>query len=107
MNLRNNFIYDSNGWWCTDQIGVNRSLICFHVKFMYFGCYLCFNFLEVLRLDFEKFCSVLKLIVFADVEPNARIILIRQKEYLLVELILEKFPTVIYYISVLLKRFCL
>ena len=66
-----------------------------------------FYLLEVLRFDFKKLCSVLKLIVLADVELNARVMLIRQKEYLLVHFVPEEFPAIIKYINVFLKRFCL
>ena len=66
-----------------------------------------FYLLEVTRLDFKKFCTVLKLIILADVELNAWIMLIRQKEYLLVHFVPEELPAVIKYINVFLKRFCL
>ena len=68
---------------------------------------MCFYLLEVTRLDFKKLCTVLKLIILADVELNAWIMLIRQKEYFLVHFVSEEFPAIIKYINVFLKRFCL
>ena len=66
-----------------------------------------FYLLEVTRLDFKKLCTVLKLIILAEIELNAWIMLIRQKEYLLVHFVPEEFPAIIKYINVFLKRFCL
>ena len=107
MYFGNNSIYDSDSWWFTNQVWINRSLVCLDVKFVYFCSNMSFNLFEVLRLDFKKLCTVLKLIILADVELNARIMLIRQKEYLLVHFVPEEFPAIVKYIDVFLKWLCL